>query len=374
MSYIFYSSLFFAFTAPLFWAVVFFLNRKKSVSAAYGFWLFLSGAVVFLLCLANNSRWIELSLLTYLFYPIAILSMPVLLMFFEYSLAHNNQPVPPRFYLFLLAPVIQWLVSDYIHYVHYSYEFLTVNYYSMFHIPVRQLPDELRHGGICKLITHGVTVIEVCILIVMVMVWIPVFIQNSFQKKSGNIKNTKGNYIFLSALTLVIAIIGILQITSVFISSVIWVTILEYLWGTIMLVCGFYLFRETGKQKETTQELSFMPNSPRSSLIELLKRHFEEDKPYLNPDLKISDVARAIKTNRTYLSDLLSSDLDVNFNRFVNKYRIETALNILQNPGEKKLLEVAELSGFNSYSVFFCAFKEETGLSPAGYLAMKNSL
>jgi AraC-like DNA-binding protein len=374
MSYIFISSLLFAFVAPLFWAVFFFLNMRKSMPVTYGFWLFLSASIVFLLCMANNARWIELSLFSYFFYPMAIMSMPVFLSFYEYSLAHNNKPVPPWFYLFLIVPAIQWFASDYIYYVHYSFEILKTNYYSMYHIPFRQLSDEFKPAGVSKLITLGVNVVEVCVLIVLVLSWVPAAINNSPQKKISNVYKLKRNFISLSALMLVVSIVGVIQITSEYISSSLLVTILEYLWGTISMVCGYFMYNEAVNQKAAVTDVPLMPDDLKSSFIKQMEQYFKVNKPYLNPDLKISDVARAMKTNRTYLSNHLSSELDTNFNRFVNKYRIEESLRILQNPGEKKLREIAELSGFNSYSVFFCAFKEETGSSPAGYQTMLNSI
>lgn len=372
MSCLFISSLLFAFVAPLFWAIVFYLNKKKNILALYGFWLFLGAALVFLTCMANNAKWIKLSLFSHFFYPLAIMSMPVFLLFYEYSLSHNNKPVPPRFYLLLIVPVIQWFVTDYIYYVQHSYEFLKANFYSMYHIPFKHLPDEFKPAGACKMINNWVTVAGVCILIVMVLSWVPEAIRNALQNKNRKIDSFKKNYIFVSALTLVVSIITILQITSEHISSVLLVTILEYLWGTISLICGYYMYREVVRQKNALQKAPIVADFLNSHLMKHLEQYFDENKPYLNTDLKITDVARAMKTNRTYLSNYLSSELHTNFNRFVNKYRIEESIRLLQNAGEKKLFEIAELSGFNSYSAFFCAFKEETGISPAGYMVMLN--
>ena len=95
----------------------------------------------------------------------------------------------------------------------------------------------------------------------------------------------------------------------------------------------------------------------------------EKEKPFLNPELKISDVASALGTNRTYLSDCINSQRDCSFTQFVNAYRVEYAKELLRNRPDIKISEVYTLSGFSSENTFFRIFKAHTGKTPSEYRA-----
>lgn len=104
------------------------------------------------------------------------------------------------------------------------------------------------------------------------------------------------------------------------------------------------------------------------TLLDIFVTYMEEKKPYLNPELSISDVSTALKSNRTYISVLINENFGMSFRDFINKERIKYAKQImLKNPDE--ILEVtAEKSGFSSDSQFAKKFKELTGTSPKAWL------
>jgi AraC-like DNA-binding protein len=102
---------------------------------------------------------------------------------------------------------------------------------------------------------------------------------------------------------------------------------------------------------------------------ERLKKYFDKQKPYLDPDLTLSDVAMAIGTNRNYLSQLLNSRYGVNFYTFVNNHRIDYAIRLIEqekNDSSSGLISLE--SGFKSRSVFYKLFRERTGYSPKEYI------
>lgn len=97
---------------------------------------------------------------------------------------------------------------------------------------------------------------------------------------------------------------------------------------------------------------------------------FEKEKLYLNPDIKLIDVARRIGTNKTYLSRALNTRLSKNFCQFVNHYRIrEACLMFLKDPG-LDIRPLAEQCGFSSQSNFSIVFKYNTGLTPGDWARM----
>jgi len=104
--------------------------------------------------------------------------------------------------------------------------------------------------------------------------------------------------------------------------------------------------------------------------IEKLKSHMEIEKPYLNPDLNLSDLSDELQINRAELSKIINSGFQKNFNDFINEYRVNTFKEKL-NLGEHKqlsLLGIAYDCGFNSKATFNRVFKKITQISPTEFL------
>jgi len=104
--------------------------------------------------------------------------------------------------------------------------------------------------------------------------------------------------------------------------------------------------------------------------IEKLKSHMELEKPYLNPDLNLSDLSDELQINRAELSKIINSGFNKNFNDFINEYRVNTFKEKL-NLGEHKqlsLLGIAYDCGFNSKATFNRVFKKITQISPTEFL------
>ena len=89
-----------------------------------------------------------------------------------------------------------------------------------------------------------------------------------------------------------------------------------------------------------------------SSLL-LLDENFQDfmcsNKPYLNPQLRIIDLAMALGTNRSYLSAFINSTYGVNFSQLINRYRLEEFRRLEQEHPEINKTELAVLAGFGSY-------------------------
>jgi AraC-like DNA-binding protein len=94
-------------------------------------------------------------------------------------------------------------------------------------------------------------------------------------------------------------------------------------------------------------------------------------KIYTNPELSLTQVAKLLKTNPSILSKVINQGFQLNFNDFINNYRIKAVKEKL-NAGEQKtqtLLGIAFDCGFNSKATFNRAFKKETGVSPKEWLS-----
>ena len=91
-----------------------------------------------------------------------------------------------------------------------------------------------------------------------------------------------------------------------------------------------------------------------------------EGKAFEDPELTLAQVARQLKTNPAIISKVINQGFQLNFNDFINNYRIEAVKEKLK-AGELKtqtMLGIAFDCGFNSKATFNRAFKKATGVSP----------
>jgi AraC-like DNA-binding protein len=96
----------------------------------------------------------------------------------------------------------------------------------------------------------------------------------------------------------------------------------------------------------------------------------QTEKLYEDAELTLSQLAKKLSTNTSVLSKIINTGFEMNFNDFVNEYRVNAMLGKLK-AGEQKnqtLLGIAFDCGFNSKATFNRAFKRQTGLSPKEWL------
>ncbi len=95
----------------------------------------------------------------------------------------------------------------------------------------------------------------------------------------------------------------------------------------------------------------------------------EEQRLYLNSNLTLADIAKALNTNRTYVSNYLSQVRGETFYDYINQLRIErVSLPMMQAHPEYKFDYVAKESGFASISTFRRAFIKLTGQTPSQFI------
>lgn len=104
-------------------------------------------------------------------------------------------------------------------------------------------------------------------------------------------------------------------------------------------------------------------------VVEKIEQYFLNQKEYLKPDLTIADVSKHINEHPKRVSLAINIVTKSNFKSYINSYRIEEAKRLLKDKSTTNYsiegigLEV----GFKSKSVFYSAFKRETGLTPHNF-------
>jgi AraC-like DNA-binding protein len=114
---------------------------------------------------------------------------------------------------------------------------------------------------------------------------------------------------------------------------------------------------------------SGLSEEDKANILSMLHKTITEQKPYLNPELSINDLAILIKCNRHHLSQVMNESLQQSFYDFINQYRVDEARQLLSDPLKEgfKISSIAYDAGFNSLSTFNDVFKKVTGITPSAY-------
>lgn len=106
-----------------------------------------------------------------------------------------------------------------------------------------------------------------------------------------------------------------------------------------------------------------------------LKEVMTIQQPYLNPDLKLHDLALLMEVPSHVLSSTINKELNLNFFEFVNQYRVEEFKKRVASTDHKNysFLAIALDVGFNSKASFNRIFKKETGITPTQYTKLQVS-
>ncbi len=103
--------------------------------------------------------------------------------------------------------------------------------------------------------------------------------------------------------------------------------------------------------------------------IEKIIQSMEIEKLYLNPRLNIERLAEHINLPYRDVSTLINKHFHVNFNEYVNLYRINEAKRLLADAQSSNLTinEIYAQAGFNSKSAFHRFFSRLVGVSPSEF-------
>ena len=93
----------------------------------------------------------------------------------------------------------------------------------------------------------------------------------------------------------------------------------------------------------------------------------DSEKLFLQPNLKINDLAVRLRTNRNYIYQAINVTMGMSFSEYINKKRIEYARQLIDENPMMRLTEVATQSGFTTISTFYRNFRQFQGCSPSDY-------
>jgi AraC-like DNA-binding protein len=101
--------------------------------------------------------------------------------------------------------------------------------------------------------------------------------------------------------------------------------------------------------------------------MEQLMKLMRDDKAYSEEDVKLQDIADELSLTIHQLSHLINEGFSMNFNNFINRFRVDEALRLLIDEPSRSIISIAHDVGFSSKSAFYAAFTRFTGTNPTQF-------
>lgn len=270
-----------------------------------------------------------------------------------YAVSMPDRGFPRRFYLYFIPAMVSFIFDSYIFLQDYEYKLVFVN---NFFNGINPFP----------VILFRIFATGVIVQIHVYAFWLILLIVPAL-KGDGDKSILYATFLFslLSAGSSLLAVPGYLFGK---------IEYLEYC-GVSTSVCIIILYLTGARNPDFLQLLTQKVKKgiySRSLLkgvnIDIIMNHLEElmkvDKIWNNDTLTLGDTAAMLKITQHQLSQLLNERLNMNFNTYVNSFRIDEAKRLLVNSPDKTVLFIAYEVGFNSKSSFYESFTRLAGISP----------
>lgn len=149
-----------------------------------------------------------------------------------------------------------------------------------------------------------------------------------------------------------------------------------------ILVVGLIMWRvetlrrldsgDTAAEEQEPQEDAGLSRDVHDVIGPRLKKYCEDTQLFLQYDLTLAQLAQAIGTNRSYLSQYFSRQ-GLTYNAYINGLRVEHFIGLYhQSVAANRVFTANQLSaesGFHSYSTFSAAFKQKMGMTVTSWMS-----
>lgn len=119
--------------------------------------------------------------------------------------------------------------------------------------------------------------------------------------------------------------------------------------------------KKYAKSRQDQKELAKIAHS--------MELYIKKEKPYLNAELKMSDIAAQIQVSPSKLSQVFSLYLNMSYYDYINQFRLTEFKRLIAQKLHKKLTvtAISEQCGFKKTS-FFSTFRKLEGMTPTEYI------
>ena len=109
-------------------------------------------------------------------------------------------------------------------------------------------------------------------------------------------------------------------------------------------------------------------NTPTSKrILQKLEYASKHEGLHRQSDLSLTKLSEHFRESPHYISQVLNQELGCNFYMWLNRQRIQDACELLAHNPDLKIIDIAELVGFNAKSTFNSAFYKHAGVTPSQY-------
>lgn len=298
-----------------------------------------------------------------------ILDIPGVNLFFIKNLYVIHLLLSFSMYL-LLFLYIQTVNKEKINSKHVSYHLITaIAYFSFCQLIIKQIPTSLQDSIKIYIIVNSVKVS--LYFFYLILVFLKLKKGNSIFSPQKN-PNLSFLVILISGFTflwltefivLLSTMLDIIKIVLNFVPVIFIIAPFIFINAILMMALKkpkvFYINQNNSTWSMKEEEQSNYLNG----FIELM----EKEKVYKDSELTLNKISEQLQINPKYLSLILNKQLHCSFPHIINKYRIETSKELLENDSGMTIQQIMYDVGYNSKSAFNNHFKRITGYTPSEY-------
>ena len=125
----------------------------------------------------------------------------------------------------------------------------------------------------------------------------------------------------------------------------------------------------TEKKVKKAAYRSMVNASLMDELKEKILNIIVNQKKYKDKNYSAKKLAEDLGTNTRYISAVVNVRFHQNYTTFVNKFRIDEAMQLLSDPQADRLnmQEISDMVGFANRQSFYASFYKFTGITPRAY-------
>ena len=198
-------------------------------------------------------------------------------------------------------------------------------------------------------------------------------IENYYSNTEGKLLSHLKVILFLFAITSLLSFVFNAIGRHFFTHSLWLLAVPSVLFSTILILIGHiglhqqFHIQDIKSEEENELGLATPQLINENKFSEAIQHLVEEEKLYLQPNLKIDDLAKRLNTNRNYVYQAINVGMGLSFTTYINQKRIEYAKHLIEENPKALLTDIAQKSGFTSTSAFYRNFKTFIGCSPSKY-------
>lgn len=157
-----------------------------------------------------------------------------------------------------------------------------------------------------------------------------------------------------------------------FADSIILLAIPSILFSILLFALGYVGYKQefsiTDIEKDEVEaDESMVEQANMQELRQRIEQLMHDEQLFRQHNMKIIDLVHRLGTNRNYIYRAINLDMGISFTEYVNRMRIDYAIELINQQPTRLISEIGEEAGFSSPTSFYRNFKLYKGISPKEY-------